>query len=279
MQLSCSRSAAVWHFVPMMAPADALCEAIRVLLAEAADFLAVRGLGVVVEDGPEHAIFTYVDGFGATGYRSRVDARRAPDRGIGFLYDLSTSPLERDANAIKAGGRSSIRVAIRPDETILGALSFTSRDPVPYTGLDLAVCRRIAEYSAGVNPEIGVTRPLGRWSAEAAAGVWLFTANDAYYLGPLRKKQEPVVSIQGHVSYCVQESDLAGPRAHMVRRRRNARENVLNPDEQRHTRLGGTISIPVGKFHSMKIVYGTGAATRRGTDFDSFSVHWQLSRY
>ena len=44
-----------------MAPADALCEGVRVLLTEAADFLAVRGLGVVVGDGPEHVIFAYVD--------------------------------------------------------------------------------------------------------------------------------------------------------------------------------------------------------------------------
>jgi transcriptional regulator with GAF, ATPase, and Fis domain len=65
-----------------------------------------------------------------------------------FLDDLSTSPLERDGDSLKAGGRSSIRVAIRFDDTILGALQFTSRDPAPYTAADLAVCRRIAEYVA-----------------------------------------------------------------------------------------------------------------------------------
>jgi hypothetical protein len=56
-------------------------------------------------------------------------------------------------------------------------------------------------------------------------------------------------------------------------------DGVLNPDEQRNTRVGGTISIPISRFQSAKIVYSTGASTRRGTDFDSFSVTWQLAKY
>ena len=56
-------------------------------------------------------------------------------------------------------------------------------------------------------------------------------------------------------------------------------EGVVNPDEQRNTRLGATVSIPMGRFHSVKVVYSTGATTRRGTDFDSFSINWLLVRY
>jgi transcriptional regulator with GAF, ATPase, and Fis domain len=309
-----------------MRAADALADGVRTLLKEAADFLPVRGLGVVLEDGPGHAIFNYADGFGATAYRCRLaaipkrmrprDASRAlsrvdlstspeglvetrilhpgcsddvrrefvvhdtvavavpdPDEAatlviaIGapgpltadqiswidrlaarvidfvhrvespeeerersrrleavagmlpafvrvldireifdqvsalakdvlrhdfgslgifeeqltklvlyvqtsggpwefrsgpmpfppvqtehwlyrFLDDLRTSPLERGGDSVKAGGRSSIRVAIRFDDTTLGALNFTSYDPVPYATADLAVCRRIADYVA-----------------------------------------------------------------------------------------------------------------------------------
>jgi hypothetical protein len=56
-------------------------------------------------------------------------------------------------------------------------------------------------------------------------------------------------------------------------------ENVVNPDEQRNARMGAVISIPVGKMQSVKIVYSTGATTRRGTDFDSLNVTWQLVRF
>jgi hypothetical protein len=52
---------------------DALCEGVRILLERAAAFLPVRGVGVVRPDGPEHVVLTYVDPFGATGYRPRLD--------------------------------------------------------------------------------------------------------------------------------------------------------------------------------------------------------------
>jgi transcriptional regulator with GAF, ATPase, and Fis domain len=65
-----------------------------------------------------------------------------------FVDDLTANPMERDSESVRGGGRSSIRVAIRLEDTILGALNFTSRDRAPYTATDLAVCRRIAEYVA-----------------------------------------------------------------------------------------------------------------------------------
>lgn len=52
-----------------------------------------------------------------------------------------------------------------------------------------------------------------------------------------------------------------------------------NPDEQRNTRLGATLSLPLARFHSVKVVYSTGDSTRRGTDLDSFSVNWQFAGY
>jgi transcriptional regulator with GAF, ATPase, and Fis domain len=73
-----------------------------------------------------------------------------PAQTAGWLYrfvdDLSTHPLERTLPATAVGGRSSLRVAIRVDESILGALNFTSFQPVPYTAIDLAVARRLAAY-------------------------------------------------------------------------------------------------------------------------------------
>jgi transcriptional regulator with GAF, ATPase, and Fis domain len=63
-----------------------------------------------------------------------------------FVDDLRTHPLEHGLELVKAGGRSSLRVAIRLEDTILGVLNFTSRDLTPYTAADLAVSRRIADY-------------------------------------------------------------------------------------------------------------------------------------
>jgi hypothetical protein len=49
----------------------------------------------------------------------------------------------------------------------------------------------------------------------------------------------------------------------------------VNPDEQRNVRLGATLSLPAGASDSVKVVYSTGATTRRGTDFDTLTLQWQ----
>jgi hypothetical protein len=65
-----------------------------------------------------------------------------------FVDDLRIHPVERGEETAAAGGRSSIRVAIRLEDRVLGALNFTSRELKPYTASDLVIARRIADYVA-----------------------------------------------------------------------------------------------------------------------------------
>ncbi len=65
-----------------------------------------------------------------------------------LIDDLSTHPLERNWESLQAGFQSSIRVAVRRDDTILGALNFSTRDLRPYTAADARVALRIADYVA-----------------------------------------------------------------------------------------------------------------------------------
>ncbi len=53
-------------------------------------------------------------------------------------------------------------------------------------------------------------------------------------------------------------------------------DGVESPDRQRNSRLGGTVSIMTFNNQSLKVTYSTGATTRRGTDFDTLNVTWQL---
>ena len=52
---------------------DALCDGVRILLKEAVRFLPAKGLGVIREDGPDSVVLIYIDAFGATAYRTRLD--------------------------------------------------------------------------------------------------------------------------------------------------------------------------------------------------------------
>jgi hypothetical protein len=155
------------------------------------------------------------------------------------------------------------------------------------TGFSVTVMPPIGQYDANrlvnlgynrwaVKPEVGGSYSFGRWTVDGYTGIWLFTTNREYYPGHLEKRQDALLSLQGHVSYAISPrvwvacdgTWFAGGETRVGRE--------LNPDLQRNTRLGLTLSVPMARQQSLKLVYSTGATTRRGTDFDTINVTWQL---
>lgn len=127
-----------------------------------------------------------------------------------------------------------------------------------------------------VKPEIGISQPLGRWTLDAAAGIWMFSTNDAYYPGGAVKHQNAVLSFQGHVSYLVTRRAWVAFNGTWFAGGETRVDGALQPDFQRNVRLGATLSIPLASLQSMKLAYSTGAATRRGSDFNTFTATWQV---
>ena len=46
-----------------------------------------------------------------------------------------------------------------------------------------------------------------------------------------------------------------------------------------NSRLGATVSFPMGRQQSFKFAYSSGVAVRTGTNFRTFSVGWQWLRF
>jgi transcriptional regulator with GAF, ATPase, and Fis domain len=65
-----------------------------------------------------------------------------------ILDDRTTHPLEKDRPVTKLGMRSSVRVAVRFDDRPIGGLAFNSIDTAKYSGLDVAIARRLADHVA-----------------------------------------------------------------------------------------------------------------------------------
>jgi hypothetical protein len=125
-------------------------------------------------------------------------------------------------------------------------------------------------------PEVGLSHPVGRLTLEGYAGIWLFTTNKAFFPGGAHKHQDPVVALQGHAAYTLPLRMWLAFDATWFAGGETRVDRVLNPDQQRNIRLGLTYSVPIAGHQSLKFAWSTGATTRRGTDFDSFSVTWQL---
>ena len=126
-------------------------------------------------------------------------------------------------------------------------------------------------------PEAGISVPAGRWLFDGYAGVWLFGTNDEYFPGTLRRTQDPVVALQGHVSYTFRPRFWLAFDGTWYSGGTSAIDGVAKADLQRNSRFGVTASMPLGRRQSLKGGFSTGATTRVGGDFDTFSLAWQVT--
>ena len=128
----------------------------------------------------------------------------------------------------------------------------------------------------GFKPEIGVSKPIGRWHLEGAAGVWLFTRNNNYF-GGVRREQRPLFSLQGHVVYSFKPRMWLSAGGTYFSGGTTVVNNVRNPDRQSNSRAGVTFAYPFGKHQSVKFAVLHGVTARAGGNISTFSVGWQYT--
>lgn len=128
----------------------------------------------------------------------------------------------------------------------------------------------------GFKPEIGIWHPIGRWTLEGSAGVWFYTMNDSYFPGAAKRTQDPFIALQARVSYTFSSGAWIGLDGTWFSGGQTHVKEIALPDRQNSTRLGATLALPMSREQSLKFIYSTGLATRRGADFDTFVILWQL---
>ena len=167
-------------------------------------------------------------------------------------------------------------LAKAPRRTVVGA----SLTVVPPWGqYDSARLVNLGNNRWAFKPEIGIAQPVGGFSLEAYAAAWLFTDNEAYFPGHAERRQDPVFSLQGHVGHTLRGRAWLAFDGTWFSGGRTEVDGVPSPDRQSNVRLGGTLSIPLTREQSIKLVYSTGTKTRRGSDYNTFSLTWQKVRF
>jgi len=127
-------------------------------------------------------------------------------------------------------------------------------------------------------PELALSQPIGkRWLVDFYSGIWFFTKNDSFYPGSSVRTQDPLGSFQGHVSYNIQPLIWVAFDFTYYTGGQSTIDGVENDDRQSNSRVGATLVLPVGKRHSVKFAYSTGAIIRSGADFTSISAGWQTT--
>lgn len=129
----------------------------------------------------------------------------------------------------------------------------------------------------GFKPEVGLSRRWGRWAVDWYTGMWVFTANNRYFPGGRRRTQQPIGAVEGHVGYYLRPRLWASFDANFWMGDRSTIDGVVKRDQQRNSRIGGTVSIPINRHHSIKCSYSQGAYVTVGGAFKTFSTAWQYS--
>jgi hypothetical protein len=164
---------------------------------------------------------------------------------------------------------------------------FAKREPRSSLGVSVVIVPPLGQYDStklvnlGSNrwsfrPELGFSQPVGRWYLEMYAGLWLFTDNDAYF-GGARREQDPIRTLQAHVSYTVRPQLWFAADATHYRGGQSSIDGNSRMDALANTRVGITVSLPIGARQSLKLSWSDGVATRIGGDFNNFAIGWQYT--
>ena len=139
--------------------------------------------------------------------------------------------------------------------------------------------RRLVTLSSNrwaFKPEVGVSKPAGKWTLEAAGGAWLFTANNNFF-GGQRREQKPLISLQGSVIYTLRRRMWLAVNATYFTGGQTTVNGVVNADRQRNSRVGATFSLPVAERQSIKLAAAKGVTTRFGGHLRTLAVAWQYT--
>jgi hypothetical protein len=123
-------------------------------------------------------------------------------------------------------------------------------------------------------PEIGVSKAFGRWTVELTPGVTFFTDNGDFFGGKTRAV-EPLIAIQGGVTYSFAPGGWLALNAGYFVGGRSTVEGVENADEHEGMRFGATLALPVNRYHSVKLYGITGYNAYRDHDFKAIGIAWQ----
>jgi hypothetical protein len=230
-----------------------------------------------------------IHGFALAYARSLRIARRSakvdvvlPYASLSGTADVAGEPREREVSGF---GDPRLRLSIN----LLGAPALTLQDMRGYrqnliVGASLHVWVPAGQYDTdrlvnigthrwAVKPELGMSKAFGLWTLELSGGATFFQDNDAFLGGT--RAQEPVYSIQTGVIRSLPSGIWMSLSGTWYAGGRTEVDGVRKNDLQESSRVGLTVSVPIGRHNSIKFYAHTGISVRTGSDFDVGGLAWQ----
>jgi hypothetical protein len=210
---------------------------------------------------------------------------------VPYAWAEATGQVGETAARVSRSGLTDPRIKLSVN--LVGGRAMTAREFAlaerpTIIGVSLSVAPPLGQYyptrliNLGANrwslkPEVGVSRLLGKWTIDGYAGVWLFTENDEYFTGASIRTQDPVVALQVHASYTLKPQLWLAVDGTWYSGGTTTVDGVDKANQQRNSRVGATLSLPLTRRQSLKVAGSAGATTRIGADFETVAIAWQLS--
>jgi len=184
---------------------------------------------------------------------------------------LADPGLRLAVNFHGAPALSAAEFAAYRQDLIVGASLYVT---APFGQYDADRLVNIGTNRWSVKPELGVSKVLGLWTVELAAGVTWFTRNDEFFGGNTRS-QDPLYSAQLHLTRQLGRGVWGALSTTYYEGGRTAINGVPRDDSLAGSRLGLTLSLPVDRWNSVKLTANGGLYARTGSDFVGVGVIWQ----
>jgi hypothetical protein len=133
-------------------------------------------------------------------------------------------------------------------------------------------------------PEFAYSQRWQHWVLDGYVGAWFFTTNNdfwsrnIYYAGTRSQSQQPIGSLEGHLSYDFKPKLWASIDGNYWFGGTTSIDGVENPiTSQANSRIGATVAVPITRYQSVKVSYSDGTYIRYGGNYQNLSVAWQYS--
>ena len=209
---------------------------------------------------------------------------------VPYIWGTAKGTVFEDQVNVRRSGNGDIR--LRFSTLLVGGEAmerkeFATRKPRMIVGTSVSIIAPTGQYDPArlvnpgsnrwaIKPELGLSKPRGRWTMEVMAGTWLFTANQNFF-GGKRREQKPLLSLQGHLIYTLRRRMWLSVDGTYFTGGRTSVDGVLNEDRKRNARIGATFSLPLDPHQSLKLAWAKGVTTRIGGDLNMFVVGWQYA--
>jgi len=185
------------------------------------------------------------------------------------LADLT---MRLSINLLGAPALSLQEFANYQQDTIVGVTLLVTAPSGQYDPTKLV---NIGTNRWSFKPEVGISKALGPWTLEAAAGATFFTDNGDF-LGTGVRQQDPLYSVQGHAIYRFNPGLWAALDGTYYTGGRTTVNGKADNDLQSNSRWGATIAYSIDRMNSIKAYYSSGASARVGTNFQVIGLAWQV---